>query len=732
MAAFDPQSFLAQGQPQVSPAVDPNQLQNFDPKDFLNRTGIEQNDALQDKYGGPTGAVTAFASNVVNTALPGIGPKLQEFVGVSPEEQKGLSEANPLSTFLGGGASIASGAGAAGLIGKAGKAVTGLSEGLGGLASKALGYGAEGGLFGAGQAANDAALGDPDLNAQKIAAYVGTGAALGAGFGALSEGAKIILPKAAKTLSGSIENLRNLALGTEENPSTLLKVASVPGSFLSKSTPEEWVQQARLGLLGKNINSVVKDATENLNKLWESSQSVASELGVEEDPATGFIPTADEPIKNLIRPGAPLFRTAAKEAAEETPAIGSRFTQASEDFEKHFISEGKVDPDVVKSVLSDSLNPKIETKANALNRFISESHGVAEASRNSAAYEQTGNAVADHIIQLAKEHGQLSEIASVLKKQAPKGSSVFNLAKDLSAGAVLKSIGVSNPIIGGVISTLEAANQLGKPYELGQMVANSLDKIGAIAKISENIDGKIASGAKAIFSINPSSITSPLSGLAVASNKGYDKKVDRINDLANNPNKLLDHLTDSTAAMYDVAPNVSQGLTKTMTNAVQFLKSKIPAPSQQRALDPKWEPTPAQKNKFERYYRAVNDPLSALKDVKDASLSNETMESLQMVHAQLLQQMRQKVLSNINLEKAKKLPYGNKIALSKFLGEPLDSQMLPQVIAANQLSLNAPEQSNQGGQRDGGRKQPTLGGLKQLNVAQRSATQTQDLEMGTD
>ena len=50
-----------------------------------------------------------------------------------------------------------------------------------------MAYGAEGALFGGGNAVSDYALGDPELNGQKVLSYVGMGAGLGAGLGALSK-----------------------------------------------------------------------------------------------------------------------------------------------------------------------------------------------------------------------------------------------------------------------------------------------------------------------------------------------------------------------------------------------------------------------------------------------------------------------------------------------------------------------------------------------------------------
>lgn len=173
-------------------------------------------------------------------------------------------------------------------------------------------------------------------------------------------------------------------------------------------------------------------------------------------------------------------------------------------------------------------------------------------------------------------------------------------------------------------------------------------------------------------------------------------------------------------AFNQVAPNISQGLQNSYVTSVNFLNSKLPKPNRDMPLGYDFKPSVAQKEKFNAYFNAVHNPLIALKQIRMGTLSNETMESLQVVHPKLLEEMRSSVLANMDQAKAKKLPMKVKISLSKFLGMPLDNAMIPQVIASNQATYNmpAPQQAQQGGVK------PTLGGLKELNLSNMSKTQT--------
>jgi hypothetical protein len=177
--------------------------------------------------------------------------------------------------------------------------------------------------------------------------------------------------------------------------------------------------------------------------------------------------------------------------------------------------------------------------------------------------------------------------------------------------------------------------------------------------------------------------------------------------------------------LYEDAPNISLGLNTAMASAVNFLASKIPRPPSQLLLSQEWKPSNAQKQDFMTYYKAVNQPLSALKDLKSGTLLPQTMEALQVTQPHLLQEMRSKVMEHLNPKKAQKLSYPVKMSLSLFMGQPLEEGLIPSVIASNQVSFAGPQQSQQSAPK---KRNSTLGGLKELNMASRASTETEDLE----
>jgi hypothetical protein len=205
-----------------------------------------------------------------------------------------------------------------------------------------------------------------------------------------------------------------------------------------------------------------------------------------------------------------------------------------------------------------------------------------------------------------------------------------------------------------------------------------------IAKSATKITNQINENAKGIFT---GGITATHAALSLGD---FDKNRDRIQELASNPDGLSDHVNKMTAAIHQAAPDVAQGISSSISAGVQYLNSKIPRPVNELPMSPIWHPSTQQKKSFNDAYSTVNDPLSVMKKVKDGTLNSGDMEALQMVHPNLLDEMRMSVMNNIDKDTAHKLPSGTKMALSKFLGQPMSEGMMPDHIQFNQAGFIEP------------------------------------------
>lgn len=253
--------------------------------------------------------------------------------------------------------------------------------------------------------------------------------------------------------------------------------------------------------------------------------------------------------------------------------------------------------------------------------------------------------------------------------------------------------------------------------------ADQAAKLKSIQGIAKQVGNKITSGAKAVFE-SPAARGGGISSATALSNDEFKKQTDRIKKLSSDPTALMEHLSGNTEALYSAAPAITQSLHHTMVAGLQFLNSKIPRPTDQMTLSQGWEPSRAQRYKFENYYRAVNDPLSVLSDVKNNSVTNESLEALTAVNPALLTEMRNEVMGHMKIEEAKNFPYAAKLSIAKFLGQPLDSNMTPMAIQTNQQVLSMPNLSKQD-QVAGTGGRVTVGGMKELSKADRVSTGTQ-------
>ena len=254
-------------------------------------------------------------------------------------------------------------------------------------------------------------------------------------------------------------------------------------------------------------------------------------------------------------------------------------------------------------------------------------------------------------------------------------------------------------------------------------LAQRFNKLNAVQRISDRVGENVIQGIKSI------SGGAALSS-AVQSGNSYASKTERIKSLTSNPEALQAHIANHVDGMYHALPNVSQAVASHIVNTVQFLNSKIATPPNDMPLSKGWEPSEAQKQVFNEYYSATNDPLSALKQIKNGELTSQTMEALQVCHPNLLQEMRSKMVSTLNPEKVKNMPLHTQEALSQFMGQPLSSAMLQPVRAANQMTFQnpAPTQANKM-QMQG---KTTAKGLDKLNIAQRSTGRDGSLERSDD
>lgn len=211
----------------------------------------------------------------------------------------------------------------------------------------------------------------------------------------------------------------------------------------------------------------------------------------------------------------------------------------------------------------------------------------------------------------------------------------------------------------------------------------------------------------------------------------FESKSSQIRQLASlSPEQLSDHLSRLHNTLDSGAPQIAPHLYSTAANAIQFLNSKLPPGGNELPEDGP-SPLPAsQKRTWLDLHEAVNKPLSVLDHVREGTFNSGHLQALQSVYPDLHQEMVQKVIDHVGELKQKgvSIPYSKRMALSQFIGRPLDSTLTPPSFQAILSSSSGSTQgSNQGAQK--APKKASGVELKQINqVSELSQTPLQARE----
>lgn len=205
---------------------------------------------------------------------------------------------------------------------------------------------------------------------------------------------------------------------------------------------------------------------------------------------------------------------------------------------------------------------------------------------------------------------------------------------------------------------------------------------------------------------------------SIVGSQSFKQRSDRISELANNPDALVSHIDNNISGMSQHLPNISQGISTTMATSVNYLNSQLPKPPQQLPLSRPTDISEPQKQKFNRIYDAVSDPISVLQYVKDGTVTMDQIHAVQATHPELYNHIKDNFMK-VDPREAMNLPYKRKLAMGMFLGTPLDESMIQSVALANQGTF-AVAQANKNAQQP----KSTEGGLAKLNIADKYKTET--------
>lgn len=344
---------------------------------------------------------------------------------------------------------------------------------------------------------------------------------------------------------------------------------------------------------------------------------------------------------------------------------------------------------------------------------------------------------------LIRKFNALSDKMRILPDSAPlnpsgtaKAIGLFDAVTKVSNMARGAGNFIDSPTkaIGGFLSSLgDRMAVKGQAAELDRILSKSTDMEKRVSKLA-TIERTINQTTNSIQSLSRKAleysgkVTDSLPGAVILlSNEDKEKKFNKIKeriDETNSPEEYLEKMEKNTEHMYSAAPSITGSMQLAMTRATEFLRSKLPNTSQSAPLSTPFKASYGEMTKFLKYYEAIENPLTILKQVRSGILNKESMEAVQVVYPALLKEMQTAVMSKIADKDPAKIPYQNKVMLSFFLGTDLVNGISGNSIVANQASFRAPSQKGEDVETARMQQNTSQKGLESLTLAKRSNTST--------
>jgi ubiquinone biosynthesis protein UbiJ len=537
-------------------------------------------------------------------------------------------------------------------------------------ASLGAGSAIEGAAYGLGQVVHEAALGDPNLTAESALATIGFSGALGAGLGGaggvLAQGFREIGPSDVgaklKSWLGEFEGERNVkaagaiqsdikrvvkqkgreglqAIGREAGEMGLVGPLSTPASTLEKS--QEVMQDA-----GRAMGTLLRGADASADAAAPKMTEVLDRLHSEV-----LAPMRSNPFQ------APL----ADKLSETMAGYANRSGfQALHEIRRQVSDEiyglrGQLDPEgtykrsalrQVRRLLSDELNDSLDRAGGlseewkTLNRRYEVASTIAEFAEAGVNRAHGNNLVSPTEFLAgtigAASHGPLGSLAGVATAAARRHASGLLGAVSGSARRALEA---------GTSDVIGAARQAGQDT-LTAEATNRPETVAALSlleRMKQSVNNQIDDGVSTIVNAGPKAArvgrSEVAAGIAAIFGKSheeasgiYSKRVSEIQKLAQNPQEFHATLERQTDDWHEHAPNTAFAVQTTSARAVSFLASKLPQHDRPGILAPKWVPTKSEVARFNRYYEAVQNPQSILKQASAGTLTPEALEAVRTVY----------------------------------------------------------------------------------------------------
>lgn len=349
----------------------------------------------------------------------------------------------------------------------------------------------------------------------------------------------------------------------------------------------------------------------------------------------------------------------------------SEFMQARDEIRSGlFQTRGEYDPKKFKTWLKGMDSDLSQNTNDLVDRYVTAHKKLIDVVGDSHEALETGAFNIKNIESLVNKTGDQIQNARKLASltssvQAMQGGAGSSLMETVLGGAALGHVvpGAGH-ILGGIPGALHAVKDFANPTR----VAEVLGKLEGLVNTTDRVIDKGAADLIGAAGKRAGRVGSQMTAAE------YAEKTEQVREMSNNPGLMQDRLMEATKKITNHAPQTTHAVQTSLSVATAFLASKVPSPTDQGPLGAKTEPTASQIATFNRYYQAVENPLSILEHAKNGMLSKEEIEAVSSVYPQLMQKIQGSILNQVTDHKDE-IPYQQRLILSALLGADLDGSM---------------------------------------------------------
>lgn len=394
-------------------------------------------------------------------------------------------------------------------------------------------------------------------------------------------------------------------------------------------------------------------------------------------------------------------------------------TEIGRDPSNPWVQARGVDPAKSDAYVRGLLDPSKDLTHKAVTDYIASTRKLADTM--SEAYELPA--------------GKLAKVAELRRAADAFGQTIDDTSKRLATVNQYEALKAQTgghaaglaSIVGHMVGGLPggaAGLALGKGWDALMHPAELIRKVAVLEQMASKSDNRIVRTLRAFGRGGARATSTPMLD-------AFPRRAAQVERLAADPAAMTARVQGSTLSLAPHAPQVQHAIVGTVLAGVQFLASKLPPSPAVDPLNPKAKrplPSPAVRESFLRYQRAVDDPHTVLEDLRDGRLAPEGVEALRTVYPQLYGRVQQKTLAELTEGRLTDLTASQRYGLATLLDLPVP-ELAPQYLAARQQAIAQPlgafdpqPPAPSGGQQKPSKRSKALPEPKQGLTAERLAT----------